>query len=520
MQQLPWRSLLLMCACILPLASEAQNSAPGTTPTEQAGPDITQVPIVLKVTTREVIVDVVASDRRDESVPNLQASELAVFETGPDHQRKQQRITSIRYVAPLSEMSQPSTPATLHVRLGSGCAEDTTGHYELTYHVSTDELRDGEHSLLVTTPLPGIRLNYGLHYHVASIAKLTPSTQEPESVAEARLLQAACFHSNEPLSLPLLVHFVETQDANDLRFQITIPPAALPLASIAVDSRDIHLQYAACSFDQNGRALHFMHSSENRTLRSSEYVEASVHGFPSFVELPGTEHPPAVRFVVRDTQTGNIGSALIKTPYALKAGQLTPEEAAAEQSWNEHQTTRTDINFPPLGPIGSFGSIEPRAGAMCADVYELPAGMSRLPKYWSLDSVGSLYAYVLNVPHQQFWKTGGIPGVTRATEWFGIDYHGAFQVKEPGAYEFTVLADDGAKLYIDDELVVDADNLHNLETASGKVTLQPGWHTLHLPYFQGPPNAVALQLFVKKPGGSRELFDMREFGSTPGVGQE
>lgn len=515
------RRLTWLVAFALPCPAESQMLAANPLQTEQATSGAVQNPTVLKVTTREVIVDVLASDRHDHSILNLQAADLAVFEISPDHKKNQQRITSIRYLEPLSDKPQSSSFGNLHVKLGSGCAEETTAHYEVTYHVNTDELRDGGHNILITASRSGVKLNYGSHYYVAGIAKLAEAANEPTRAAEAALLQAACFHSSIPLSLPLFAHPVEGPDSSGLRFQIVIPPAALALASISVQSRDIKLEYGACDFDQNGRPLHFFRASEERHLRSGEYAQAAIHGFPSFLGLPAAEHPAAIRFVVKDRQTGNMGAVLISSSNGLKAGQLTPDEAQAEQHWKEHQASRfsgTNDNFPPLGPIGSFGTIEPRAGAMCGDVYELAAGTARLPNFWSLDSVGSLYAYVLDVPHQQFWKSGGLPGVSRATEWFGIDYHGAFQVTVPGLYEFTILADDGAKLYIDDHLVLDADSIHNVQTVSAKVTLQSGPHTLHLPYFQGPPNSVALQLFVKKPGGPREFFDTREFGAARDTG--
>ena len=183
--------------------------------------------------------------------------------------------------------------------------------------------------------------------------------------------------------------------------------------------------------------------------------------------------------------------------------------------WKRHKDSGVDYAVPPQGPIGSFGSLAPRAGAFCGDVYELAAGTATLPNFWSLDSIGSLYAYVLDVPYQQFWGTGGLPGVTRATEWFGIDYHAVFDVTVPGQYEFSLVADDGARLYVDDRLLVNVDGIHQAQGGSVKVTLQAGRHTMRVPYFQGPPTSVALQLFVKRPDGKRELFDLRQFGAGP-----
>ncbi len=383
----------------------------------------------LTVTTREVVVDVVATDRHEQTIPDLEPGDFAVFEVDGNGKGGAQRITSVRYLPPLSQPAENRSAVGLHVRLGSGCAERTTSHYEVTYRVTADQIRAGLHHISIRSRRPGVQLAFGAHYYVAGTERIEDPNKEDPKANEARLVQAACFHSTAPLSLPLDVHRIETQFQDQLRYELTLPATALALASLASGNRAVQLEYAACSLDQNALPMHFMRSTEARTLSMGEYAQATIHGFSSFLELPGLDHTAAIRFVVRDKVTGNMGVALVEAPEQLKSGQLTPDEAKAEQQWKKRLASGSrefGDGFPPLGPIGSFGSPERREGAMCGDVYELASGTTHLPNFWSLDSIGSLYTYLLEVPHQQFWKTGGIPGVTRATEWFGIDYHGRF----------------------------------------------------------------------------------------------
>lgn len=49
-------------------------------------------------------------------------------------------------------------------------------------------------------------------------------------------------------------------------------------------------------------------------------------------------------------------------------------------------------------------------------------------------------------------------------EWFAIDYEGRFWSEKPGVYQFALTSDDGAKLYIDDELTLNNDGIHPSET--------------------------------------------------------
>ena len=101
--------------------------------------------------------------------------------------------------------------------------------------------------------------------------------------------------------------------------------------------------------------------------------------------------------------------------------------------------------------------------------------------------------------------------MTSRTEWFGVNYQGGFGVDKPGKYEFDLLSDDGAKVYIDDKLTVSDDTLHSAEGSRGRVRLDAGAHNIRVSYFQGPRTEVALVLLVKPPGKGWRLFDTRDF---------
>ena len=111
--------------------------------------------------------------------------------------------------------------------------------------------------------------------------------------------------------------------------------------------------------------------------------------------------------------------------------------------------------------------------------------------------------------------TLGIPGVTSRTEWFGLNYWGVFGVDRPGKYQFDLLSDDGAKVYVDEKLIVSDDSLHPAQGSRAKIQLDAGAHDIRISYFQGPRTEVALVLLVKPPGRSWRLFDTRDFPADP-----
>jgi hypothetical protein len=92
-----------------------------------------------------------------------------------------------------------------------------------------------------------------------------------------------------------------------------------------------------------------------------------------------------------------------------------------------------------------------------------------------------------------------------------VNYEGRFGVDKAGKYEFDLLSDDAAKVYIDDKLVVSDDTLHSPQHSRAKIQLGTGAHGIRVSYFQGPRIEVALVLLVKPPGSGWRLFDTRDF---------
>jgi hypothetical protein len=173
-----------------------------------------------------------------------------------------------------------------------------------------------------------------------------------------------------------------------------------------------------------------------------------------------------------------------------------------------------------MGPLGSFGAVVPRPHAFCGDVYELPANVENLPDFRALDTIGSIYTYSLAMPDQIFEGTNGIPGVTDRTIWFGVDYHANFWTSQAGEYDFQLTSDDGAILQIDDKKVIQIDGIHSALTRRGHIELDAGRHTIHVPYYEGTPYAVALILWVRGPGENEwKIFDLRDFEEPAGKTQ-
>lgn len=168
-------------------------------------------------------------------------------------------------------------------------------------------------------------------------------------------------------------------------------------------------------------------------------------------------------------------------------------------------------------PIYTFGTTVVIPSGLHGLVYHIRHHTTKLPDFRKLKPVGSIYTSALNIPAQDFRQ--GFPGVTKRFEWFAIDYTGRFWIERKGVYGFSLISDDGSRLYIDDRLVIDNDGAHPPREETGSMELSSGVHSIRVSYFQGPRFHVALVLQVAAPGEPLRIFSTDELKPPPNLEQ-
>jgi hypothetical protein len=73
---------------------------------------------------------------------------------------------------------------------------------------------------------------------------------------------------------------------------------------------------------------------------------------------------------------------------------------------------------------------------------------------------------------------------------FGVRWAGKLNVTERGNYDFYLTSDDGSRLFIGDDLVVDNWGIHTVETKQANRELEVGVHPFRVEYFDGTGDAV------------------------------
>jgi PA14 domain len=150
---------------------------------------------------------------------------------------------------------------------------------------------------------------------------------------------------------------------------------------------------------------------------------------------------------------------------------------------------------PTINKATLFGGPTGGDDDLLGEVFFVAKTTTKLPDFSTLMSSGILFAPELNIPANEF--SSGFPGVDSRSEYFAIRYEGPLTVANPGVYDLRLLSDKGAKVYINNTLVIDSDGVHPMAEKLGRVDLSVGVNVLRVEYLQTQGPRVALQLFVK-----------------------
>lgn len=153
---------------------------------------------------------------------------------------------------------------------------------------------------------------------------------------------------------------------------------------------------------------------------------------------------------------------------------------------------------PKLDDI--FVPMDEESGVLGA-VYRIPQGTSRLPDFGTLgDPIGTFVVPTIHVSPRNFDR--GFPGLdaqgATVKDWYALRYIGLVDATREADYTFKLKASDGARLYVDDKLVIDNDGVHPPQDKEGTIHLTQGKHRIVVEYFKASGAQIALELWWKR----------------------
>jgi uncharacterized protein (UPF0332 family) len=87
-----------------------------------------------------------------------------------------------------------------------------------------------------------------------------------------------------------------------------------------------------------------------------------------------------------------------------------------------------------------------------------------------------------------------------------IRWTGKIKIPKSGTYKFIIRSDDGARLWIDDNLVIDDWNIHAAEDRGAKINLESRLHNIRVEYFEEEGFASMKLLWIKPGEQKKEII--------------
>ncbi len=113
---------------------------------------------------------------------------------------------------------------------------------------------------------------------------------------------------------------------------------------------------------------------------------------------------------------------------------------------------------------------------------------------------------------------GGIPGNNFSVRWMRRQYF------DTGRYRFTTLTDDGVRLWVDNQLLVDQWRDQTTKSWSGDIALASGTHLIRMEYFNHGGAALAVLTWSPVSGSPEvwraEFFDNTSLGGSPDLARD
>jgi len=106
-------------------------------------------------------------------------------------------------------------------------------------------------------------------------------------------------------------------------------------------------------------------------------------------------------------------------------------------------------------------------------------------------------------------KEGVVPNFDfsprKQTDYFGFKYEGYIKIPQNGIYEFYTASDDGSRLYIGKDLVVDNNGRHAIQEKQGTIELEKGYHPIIVLFFEKTGDDDLI-VSVKGPGIEKQVI--------------
>jgi hypothetical protein len=186
--------------------------------------------------------------------------------------------------------------------------------------------------------------------------------------------------------------------------------------------------------------------------------------------------------------------------------EQTPSRArkstAPRGASHETKARRVTTKKPPRAPLKPKEEVGPNG--LLAEAFALEPAES-LPDFTTLGSAAQSFA-VPNLDVDDTDVAEGYPGLTALTQNYAIKFSGSINIVEEAEYELCLHSDDGSRLLLEGQVVVDNDGAHEAAAEVCElVYLAAGEYMIEVHYFQAAGPLVTMHFAWAINGGDKVI---------------
>jgi len=195
-------------------------------------------------------------------------------------------------------------------------------------------------------------------------------------------------------------------------------------------------------------------------------IEEPVFSKETTIELEALWEDHTIRYTL-DGSEPNQQSTLYEGPITVHTTSTLRARSYTPAGKTGRIADRDLVQMDPLPAVKSA----PTQSGLAYHYFE--GSWKKLPEFRSLEPVAS--GHISTVTHE-------VPN--RSEDQYGVVFEGYVRVTSTGPHTFYVRSDDGSKLWIDDQLLIDNDGSHSPQTKQGTLILEEGYHRIRIAYFE------------------------------------
>jgi alpha-L-fucosidase len=183
------------------------------------------------------------------------------------------------------------------------------------------------------------------------------------------------------------------------------------------------------------------------------------------VRIEGNPEGTEIRYS-RDGRIPDAYTGLYSEPIVLKESQHLIAKIFRD---GIPLSGRSDMRFEKVGPNPACTGENIREGFK---YFYYEGDWNSLPDFDLLKSIRSGYSDSIQ------------PSLKMRDEYYGFVFDGFMELDKDGVYIISLESDDGSRLTIDDQYIIDNDGLHGMLEKSMTIPLAKGYHKLKVEYFE------------------------------------